>query len=84
MYTRARESRFTFMNRMPGFLFYSLSLIYEKALLHHSSSAKSLEKGLDFIYTHSIQLYSRSLCTTLKMSSHINENQGLESQGEVC
>lgn len=72
------------MNGMPGVLFYSLILIYVRDFLHHSSSTKNLEKSLHFIYTHSIQLYSRSLYTALKMLGHINENQALAFQGGTC
>lgn len=72
------------MNKMPGLLIYSLILIYVRAFLHHSSSAKNLGKGLPLICTHSIQLYSKSLYTALNMFSHINENQALQFQGKIC
>lgn len=71
-----------FMNRISGFLFYSLIFIYLRAFLHHSSCAKDLEKGLHFLYVHCIQLYSRSLYTALKMFHHTNGKRAPEFQGE--
>lgn len=83
MYTIYVKRRFIFMNRMSGFLFYSLILIYLRVFLHHSSCAKDLEKGLCFLYIHCIQLYSRSLYTALKMFHRTNGKQAPEFQGET-